>query len=70
MELKRDGGMAVLRIVDDGKGFTPRQVQRRRAQGHLGTAAIAELAEEADGSLEIDTEPGKGTRVTLRVPVE
>ncbi|TMB90774.1 MAG: sensor histidine kinase [Chloroflexi bacterium] len=70
VELKRDGGMAVLRIVDDGKGFTPRQVQRRRAQGHLGTAAIAELAEEADGSLEIDTEPGKGTRVTLRVPVE
>jgi signal transduction histidine kinase len=70
VELKRDGGMAVLRIADDGKGFTPRQVQRRRLQGHLGTAAIAELAEEADGSLEIDTEPGKGTRVTLRVPVE
>ena len=70
VELKRDGGMAVLRIADDGKGFSPRQVQRRRAQGHLGTAAIAELAEEADGSLEIDTEPGKGTRVTLRVPVE
>jgi signal transduction histidine kinase len=70
VELRRDSGMAVLRIADDGKGFSPRQVQRRRAEGHLGTAAIAELAEEADGSLEIDTEPGKGTRVTLRVPVE
>ena len=68
VELRRDGDSAVLRIADDGKGFTPKEVERRRARGHLGTTAIAELAEEAGGSLEIDTTPGRGTRVTLRVP--
>jgi signal transduction histidine kinase len=67
--LKAEGGAAVLFIEDDGKGFSREQVARRRAQGHLGTTAIAELAEDADGSLEIDSAPGKGTRVTLRVPL-
>src|SRR5207302_6170684 len=70
VELKREGGMAVLRIADDGKGFTPGQAARRRAQGHLGTTSIVDLAEEVGGTLDIDSELGKGTRVTLRVPVE
>jgi signal transduction histidine kinase len=70
VELKESGGMAVLRINDDGKGFTPKQAARRRAQGHLGTSSIVDLAEEVGGTLDIDSELGKGTRVTLRVPVE
>ena len=70
VELKQSGDMAVLRVNDDGKGFTPDQVARRRAQGHLGTTSIVDLAEEVGGTLDIDSAPGKGTRVTLRVPVE
>jgi signal transduction histidine kinase len=70
VELKEAGGMAVLRINDDGKGFTPGQAARRRAEGHLGTTSIVDLAEEVGGTLDIDSELGKGTRVTLRVPVE
>lgn len=62
--------VAVLRIADDGKGFTQEDVARRRAEGHVGTAAIVELAEEAGGTLDIHTQPGKGTRVTLKVPTE
>jgi len=68
--LKEDGGNAVLRIVDDGKGFSADDVNRRRAEGHVGTSAIVELAEEVGGSLEIDSARGKGTRVTLVVPTE
>lgn len=62
--------MAVLRITDDGKGFSAEDVARRRAEGHVGTNAIVELAEEAGGTLDIESQPGKGTRVTLRVPAE
>jgi signal transduction histidine kinase len=68
--LKEDGGNAVLSIVDDGKGFSADDVARRRAEGHVGTSAIVELAEEVGGSLEIDSARGKGTRVTLVVPTE
>ncbi|MBV8445249.1 MAG: hypothetical protein JOZ92_04960, partial [Candidatus Dormibacteraeota bacterium] len=68
--LKEDRGFAVLQIADDGKGFTQADVARRRAQGHVGTNAIVELAEDAGGTLTIDSAPGKGTRVTLTVPAE
>ena len=68
--LKEINEMAVLRITDDGKGFSQEDVARRRAEGHVGTNAIVELAEEAGGTLDIHSEPGKGTRVTLTVPTE
>jgi signal transduction histidine kinase len=68
--LKEMNKMAVLRITDDGKGFTQADVARRRAEGHVGTNAIVELAEEAGGTLDIHSQPGKGTRVTLKVPTE
>lgn len=68
--LKEMNKMAVLRITDDGKGFTQEDVARRRAEGHVGTNAIVELAEEAGGTLDIRSQPGKGTRVTLKVPTE
>jgi signal transduction histidine kinase len=68
--LKEDDGEAVLRIVDDGKGFSAEDVARRRAEGHVGTNAIVELAEEVGGSLTIESERGKGTSVTLIVPTE
>lgn len=68
--LKEVNGMAMLRISDDGKGFTPEDVARRRAEGHVGTNAIVELAEDAGGTLDIQSHPGRGTKVTLRVPAE
>ena len=68
--LRELDGMAVLRIEDDGKGFTAADVAARRAKGHVGTNAIVELAEDAGGSLSIDSQPGKGTRVVLKLPVE
>jgi signal transduction histidine kinase len=68
--LREEDGMGVLRIEDDGKGFTAQDVARRRAEGHVGTNAIVELAEEAGGSLDIASQPGRGTQVVLRLPVE
>ncbi len=68
--LRQEDGMAVLRIEDDGKGFTQDDVARRRAKGHVGTNAIVELAEDAGGSLRIDSQPGRGTKVTLKLPAE
>lgn len=54
----------VLTIVDDGVGFdvtTPRP-------GHLGLETMAERAERIGARLDLDSAPGRGTRVSVTVP--
>lgn len=70
VELTTTDASAVLSIQDDGKGFSKREIERRRAEGHIGTAAIVELAENAGGTLTIGSEPGRGTLVVLTLPIE
>lgn len=69
VELTTEDGSAILSIQDDGKGFSEADVRRRRAEGHLGSSAIVDLAEEAGGTLTIDSEPGRGTLVVLTLPI-
>ncbi len=69
VELVTEDGSAILSIEDDGRGFTPEDVARRRSENHLGTSAIVDLAEEAGGTLTIDSEPGRGTLVVLMLPI-
>ena len=60
---------AGLTIADDGRGFTPEAAQAARDDGHLGLRVLADMARDAGGRLDIDSEPGRGTRVNLEVPV-
>jgi two-component system NarL family sensor kinase len=60
---------AGLTIADDGRGFTPDVAQAARDDGHLGLRVLADMAHDAGGRLDIDSEPGRGTRVSLEVPV-
>jgi signal transduction histidine kinase len=70
VELITEDGAAILSVQDDGKGFSAADVTRRRSEGHLGSSAIVDLAEEAGGTLTIDSEPGRGTLVVLTLPIE
>ena len=56
-----DGGDAVLRIIDDGRGGAI-------IPGN-GLAGMRERLEGLHGSLRIDAGPGRGTRVEARVPL-
>ena len=53
----------VLEVQDDGRGFVP-----DGAGEAFGLQGMRERAELVDGALEIASEPGRGTRVTLHVP--
>ncbi len=53
-----------VKIMDDGIGFD-QKVDRKR----FGLQTMRERAESAGGSLSIDTSPGKGTQVDLRLPL-
>lgn len=55
-------------IRDDGKGFNMSQVQEQYAQrGSFGLLNMRERAARIGGDLQITSEPGKGTTVTLSV---
>lgn len=56
-----------MAIVDDGRGF--QLASARNANGrHLGLTSMRERAAELGGHLDIETNPGQGTRVVITVP--
>ena len=62
-----DGEMLELAIEDNGVGFDPAGVIKL---GHQGLANTRERASRIGGTLTIDSRPGEGTRVVVRVPVQ
>jgi two-component system sensor histidine kinase DegS len=52
-------------VDDNGKGFDPESIQQ--GSSSLGLKLIRERAEMLGGNLELDSAPGKGTRVSLSV---
>ena len=60
-----------LDVVDDGDGFVPQDVADRPAGlGHIGINAMRQRAAELGGTLEVESQPGEGTAVTVALPVE
>ena len=51
--LRRQDGHARLRIRDDGRGFTPEELDDRHADGHRGLALLHDLAADAGGRLNV-----------------
>jgi PAS domain S-box-containing protein len=54
-------------VEDDGPGF---DLEEARTKGRLGLAGMRERAELLGGSLEVETAPGEGTTIYLRLPLE
>jgi signal transduction histidine kinase len=60
-----------IRIEDDGKGFDVEAVQAREKQrGRFGLSSVKERLALIGGRLEITSESGRGTQMTLVAPVE
>ncbi len=55
-------------VEDTGAGFDPSAAQARRGGAGFGLFSIRERFGLIGGSIEIDTAPGRGTRVILKVP--
>jgi signal transduction histidine kinase len=58
-----------LRIEDDGVGFVQGQPPRPN-EGHFGLVGMMERAKRLAGGLTIQSAPGRGTAVSLEVPIE
>jgi signal transduction histidine kinase/ligand-binding sensor domain-containing protein len=58
-----------LHVVDDGTGIPPGALDAAAAGEHLGIAGMRDRARRAGGTLEIATEPGRGTTVRAILPL-
>ncbi|HEX5394599.1 MAG TPA: response regulator [Rhodocyclaceae bacterium] len=63
--LEEQQGNHVLEIVDDGIGFDPNAVPPQK----FGLIGMRERALAVDGEIQVESSPGKGTRVRVVVPV-
>ncbi len=61
---------ATLLVEDGGRGFRPAEAEGPAADGpaHLGLGGMRERVRSVGGTIEIDSEPGWGTRVRVEVP--
>jgi two-component system, NarL family, sensor kinase len=68
VELHADGEQVHLVIDDDGRGFSGDLLADRVADGHVGLRSLAGLITDLGGSLDVQSTPGIGTRVDVRMP--
>lgn len=65
LKLACQPNQVVLEIIDNGRGFDTSGA----FPGHLGLRSMRERAEQYHGSLQIESTPGKGTRVCATMPI-
>lgn len=67
----RPGGVNLI-IEDDGVGFNVEQILKEKNQGrqNLGLAGMLERSTLLGGTLEIESQPGQGTTLYVRLPLE
>jgi two-component system, NarL family, sensor kinase len=70
VNLHSDNGHLVLVVSDDGRGMSADDLRARHAAGHMGLALLADGVAARGGALTIESEPGAGTSVRLRLPRE
>lgn len=71
IRLRREGKNLLTVVQDDGAGFDLQGVLRNyEKRGSFGLLNIDERARLVGGNAELESEPGKGTKVTILVPLE
>ncbi|MFA6317705.1 MAG: PAS domain S-box protein [Elusimicrobiota bacterium] len=67
--LRRRGKSIEMAVADDGKGCAPGRRRRKAGDGGLGLGNISERVGALGGSMRFDSKPGKGTRLSVSVPM-
>jgi NarL family two-component system sensor histidine kinase YdfH len=65
VQLAKNDDELVISVQDDGPGFDPEEAMQK--PGRFGLAGMQERAARLGGKLDVESAPGKGTRVTLRL---
>jgi signal transduction histidine kinase len=65
LTVREDGDDIMFQLRDDGRGF---DTSAPGPEGHFGMAMMRERAQVGGGTLEIESEPGRGSTITVRFP--
>ena len=68
VQLERRDGQAVLIVEDDGKGYDPEEEVFAEGDKGMGVTNMRERAALVGGTLEVESSPGAGTTIFVRVP--
>ncbi len=66
INLKKQNGLLLLDIIDDGIGFEPEQ--HNKSSDSIGLIGMHERIKLLDGEFRIDSSTGRGTKIMIRVP--
>ncbi|MGC6431555.1 MAG: ATP-binding protein [Jejuia sp.] len=70
VSLSHSKNMLSIVVDDNGKGFNPEKVKKvKTGDGGMGMTFMKERIKYIDGRLFVTSEEGKGTRVTLNIPL-
>jgi PAS domain S-box-containing protein len=67
VSIERSDGVVALRVRDNGRGFSP---DDPRKPGSFGLMGLRERAYLLGGEVNIASEPGRGTTIEVRIPLE
>jgi signal transduction histidine kinase len=70
VNLEYDAQLLRLQIRDDGRGMQNGAAEAAAADGHLGIAGMKARAQSTDGTMEIVSEPGRGTTIRVSLPID
>ncbi|HEU0292168.1 MAG TPA: ATP-binding protein [Anaerolineales bacterium] len=68
VELSREDDCLILRVQDWGQGFDASLIQQDEAE-HLGLVSMQERTQMIGGVCKIESQPGRGTRVDVSIPL-
>jgi signal transduction histidine kinase len=70
VRLAVENDLFVAQVADNGRGFDVEAVEKNYgSRGSLGMVNLKERAELVEGTINIESAPGQGTRITLLVPI-
>ncbi len=69
VELREADGDLIVRVIDRGKGFEPDELEKEGPEEAFGLAGARDRIRPFGGELQIESTPGTGTCVTVRVPL-
>jgi len=67
VSISRINQQICVRVEDDGMGFNPAEVALNAG---FGIFSISERLEQLAGHIEIESEPGQGTKITMTAPLK